>query len=54
MEDKEKIAILLEALREIAKCQGRFSLIPLTHCENTIGAMKGLAEEALAKVKDEQ
>lgn len=42
---------LLDALREIAKGEGGFSLDQLTHAQNTIEAMKGLARAALAKVE---
>ena len=40
-------AQLLEALREIAKGEGRFSRDPLTHASNTIEDMKAIAEAAI-------
>ena len=51
MEDKEKITIMEEALKEIALSRGPYSRDQLTHAENTIEAMKQVAEEALEKVK---
>lgn len=44
-ETAEKMA---EALKEITKGAGPFSLDPLTHAENTIEAMKETAREALS------
>jgi len=39
---------MLEALRGIAKGEGRFSLDPLTHASNTVEDMKALAVAAIA------
>ena len=44
---------LLEALKEIAKGEGAFSLDPLTFAENTIENMKEIAQAAIAKVEAE-
>ncbi len=41
--------VLLEAMREIAIGQGPYSMDPLQHAENTIEAMKTVAQEAIAK-----
>lgn len=43
---------LLEALREIAKGEGAFSLDHKQHAINTIENMKSLAESALRRVKE--
>ena len=43
---------LLEALKEIAKGEGAFSLDPLKHARNTIENMKFLAEQAIKTVKE--
>lgn len=51
MNDREKVAMLVEALLEIAKGQGPFSRDPLTHCGNTVEAMKKLAQNAIAKAQ---
>ena len=40
---------LLEALREIAKADGVFSLDPLTHAANCIANMQAIANAAIAK-----
>lgn len=45
---------LLEALREIAKGEGAFSLDPLTHCSNTVDSMKAIALAAIAKAEDKE
>ena len=52
---------LLVALEEIAKRalslsfgSGPFSRDPLTHCSNTVAAMKALALAAIAKAKEEK
>lgn len=51
MEDLEaNQAILIAALREIAKGEGPFSLDPLTHAANTIEAMKDTAKRALDSI----
>ena len=42
---------MYEALREIAKGKGAYSMDPLTHAENTIRDMIGLATTALAIVE---
>jgi hypothetical protein len=42
---------MLEALREIAKGEGRFSRDPLEHAANTIEDMKALAEAAITKAE---
>lgn len=44
---------LYEALQEIAKGMGRFSLDQLTYAENTIEDMQALAVKALAKAEGE-
>ena len=43
---------LMEALREIAKTEGVFSRDRLTHAKNTIKAMKKIAEDVLAGIKE--
>ena len=48
MTDAEKVTLLREALRQITERKGAFSLDRLTHAENTIEAMAGIAEDALA------
>ena len=42
---------LYEALKQIAKGEGRFSLDHLKHAENTIEDMKELATKALSKAE---
>ena len=42
---------MLEALREIAKGEGRYSRDPLGHASNTIEDMKALALAAIAKAE---
>jgi len=42
---------LLEALREIAKGEGRYSRDPLEHASNTVDDMKALALRAIAKAE---
>ena len=42
-----RIATLEAALREILKCEGRFSRDPLEHASNTIYAMAYTAQNAL-------
>lgn len=42
---------LLEALKEIAKGEGRFDRDPLTHAGNVIQSMIATAEDAIAKAK---
>ena len=44
-------AMVVEALGQIAKGEGAFSMDPLTHAENTIANMIEIANEALAKAK---
>jgi len=44
---------LLEALEEIARGVGPFSMDRLEHATNTIEAMKGLARAAIAKARGE-
>ena len=51
MDDKEKIAVMEEALREIALGRGPHSRDQLIHAENTIEAMKQRAKEALVRVE---
>lgn len=43
-------AVLVAALRKIARGEGRFSRDHLTHCENTIEDMKAVADAALANI----
>lgn len=48
--DKDrKIHALLEALKEIAKGRGAYSLDPLAHASNVIEDMKALATDAIEK-----
>jgi len=49
LDDADRCEKLEEALREIAKGEGRFSLDQLEHASNTIDAMKLLAIEALGE-----
>jgi hypothetical protein len=42
---------MYEALKQIAKGEGRYSQDPLTHASNTIDDMKELAKAALAKAE---
>jgi hypothetical protein len=42
---------LLEALREIANGEGRYSRDPLEHASNTIEDMRALALKAIAKAE---
>ena len=42
---------LLEALREIAKGEGRYSRDPLEHASNTIEDMQAIAAKAIAKAE---
>lgn len=51
--EKERDA-LLEALKEISKGQGAFSMDHLTHAVNTIEDMKGIAKVAIAKAEGRQ
>lgn len=44
---------LLEALKEISKREGAFSRDPLTHAENTIDSMAGIAEAAIKAAEQE-
>ena len=44
---------MLEALGEIEKGVGAFSMDSLTHAENTIENMKSIATEAIRKAKGE-
>ena len=44
-----KTDALLEALQEIAKGEGAFSLDPQKHANNTIANMKRIATEAIRK-----
>ena len=44
---------LLEALEEIAKCEGPFSRDQLAHAGNVIENMASIAERAIEKVKGE-
>jgi len=48
--DENKYA-MYEALKQIARGEGRFSIDHLTHAENTIEAMLKIANEAIAKVE---
>ena len=52
MKVEKKNAIMLAALKEIAKCEGAFSIDPLSFASNTIENMKGIADAAIAKVKE--
>jgi len=45
-------AALRDALREIAKGEGRFSVDRLTHASNTVEDMKAIAVAALASLPD--
>jgi len=45
----EELQRLREALKEISKGEGAYSLDRLTHAENTIRAMKDLARAALGE-----
>lgn len=40
---------LTKALQEIVKGEGRFSMNPMIHAENTIENMKAIANEALGE-----
>lgn len=42
-EAKKRLANTLDALREIAKGEGRYNMDQLKHASNTIEDMKGLA-----------
>ena len=42
---------LFTALKEISKGDGEFSRDPLTHAQNCIENMKGIAKEAIAEVE---
>lgn len=46
----EQRDILIEALKEIFKGQGRYSKDPQRHADNTIAEMKGLARQALKRI----
>jgi hypothetical protein len=47
----DRIHILLNALSEIAKGKGRFSLDHFEHCKNTVEDMKELAVRAIDETK---
>ena len=42
---------LLEALKEIAKGEGKYNRDPLQHAENTIENMKTIANKAIALIE---
>jgi hypothetical protein len=44
-------AEMLAGLKEIAKGEGRFSCDPLTHADNCIEDMKGIAVALIARVE---
>jgi hypothetical protein len=48
----DRIHILLNALHEIAKSKGRFSLDHFEHCRNTVENMKELAIKAIDETKE--
>lgn len=45
---RERVERCEEALREVVKGEGRFSLDPLTHASNTIEDMRDIARRALS------
>jgi len=47
----EAASELLEALKQIAKGEGRFSKDPFQHCQNTVEDMREIARLALTKVE---
>lgn len=49
---RERNEALREALRQIAKAEGPYSLDPFTHAENTIEAMALVAEAALSSSRE--
>ncbi len=49
-----RCARLREALLEISKGRGSFSIDPLTHATNAVNEMKQLAIDALATVENNQ
>lgn len=51
--DRSLLKVAEQALRQIAKGEGRFSRDPLTHASNTIEDMKALAVAALAGPQEE-
>ena len=51
MRYETRISGLENALTEIAKGEGRYSMDPLEHAGNTIEDMMGLANDALAPVQ---
>lgn len=53
-EMKAKIERLLDALKEIVKCEGEFSLDPTRHCINTVDNMKAIAKAAYTKFSTEK
>ncbi len=48
MSEQNEVEYLRAALRQIAKCEGRFSRDQLTHAGNTIEDMEAIANGALA------
>ena len=50
MDTEEKNKIMLEALQDISKGEGRYDMDKLKHASNTIEDMKKLAFEAIEKV----
>lgn len=49
---KQQNVILMDAMKEIAKGEGAFSMDKLTHANNTIDNMMSIAKQALSQVKD--
>ena len=54
LEGKNPEAVAIEALIEIEKGEGRYSMDQLIHANNTIENMKSIARAALAKLKEQK